>query len=320
MTTLETLYNDLKTLNKQWFYDKDEIDSLLDNKLDDVEVPSKTSDLTNDGSSSSDALVYVETSATAGLLKNDGTVDTNSYITSADISGKANSSDLATVATSGSYTDLDNIPSTFAPTSHSHGAGEVTDSTAYSNIGTSANATQSAINYAVDTKIGALLNVDLVEVVSSTLPTASENTMNKLYMKPESTSASNDKYEIYVTVETANPEYDENTPNSEEYLYDWEKIDNARIDLSSKADANHGHGNITNDGKVGSNADYFVYTTTGGAVTSKQKIGNIDTSGAIGSASGKVIVTTTDGVLTTSDNITELDNTIQSLITYGESL
>jgi hypothetical protein len=45
------------------------------------------------------------------LLKNDGTVDTNTYLTShQDISGKANSADLATVATSGSYADLSNKP------------------------------------------------------------------------------------------------------------------------------------------------------------------------------------------------------------------
>ena len=58
-------------------------------------------------------------------------------------------------------------------------------------------------------------------------------------------------------------------------------------------------GNITYDGKVGSNANYFVYTTTSGTVTSKQKIGNITTSGAIGSTSGLPIITTTSGVLTT---------------------
>ena len=49
-------------------------------------IPSKTSDLTNDGSSSSDSLVYVETSSTSGLLKNDGTVDTSNYIEASDIS------------------------------------------------------------------------------------------------------------------------------------------------------------------------------------------------------------------------------------------
>lgn len=58
-------------------------------------------------------------------------------------------------------------------------------------------------------------------------------------------------------------------------------------------------GNITLDGKVGSSADYFLYTTTSGTVNSKQKIGNITTSGAIGSTSGLPVITTTSGVLTT---------------------
>lgn len=65
----------------------------------------------------------------------------------------------------------------------------------------------------------------------------------------------------------------------------------------SRTPTSHTHGNITNDGKVGSNANYFVYTTTGGAVTSKQKIGNITTSGKIGSTSGLPIKTGSSGTL-----------------------
>ena len=67
----------------------------------------------------------------------------------------------------------------------------------------------------------------------------------------------------------------------------------------SRTPTSHTHGNLSNDGKVGSTANYFVYTTTSGAITSKQKIGNITTSGAIGSTSGLPIITTTSGVLTT---------------------
>ena len=67
----------------------------------------------------------------------------------------------------------------------------------------------------------------------------------------------------------------------------------------ARTPTSHTHGNLTNDGKVGSTANYFVYTTTGGAITSKQKIGNITTSGAIGSTSGLPVITTTGGVLTT---------------------
>lgn len=67
----------------------------------------------------------------------------------------------------------------------------------------------------------------------------------------------------------------------------------------SRTPTSHTHGNLSNDGKIGSNANYFVYTGTGGAVTSKQKIGNITTSGAIGSTANKPLITTTSGVITT---------------------
>lgn len=282
MGDVQTLYGHLKTLTKQWFYDKTESDAR-----------------------------YLAKSNTAGLVKNDGTIDTSTYLTEhQDISGKANSADLATVATSGSYTDLQNIPETFAPTSHEHAAADVKDSNAHSNLGTTANATQAAINTAIDTRIGALLSVELIQVESS-LPTASASTMNKLYLVPEASSKTHDSYEIYVTVRTG---------TSGDYSYAWEKVDTARIDLSGKADVDHVHGNLTNDGKIGSTANYFVYTSTGGAVDAKEKIGNITTAGAIGSDSGKMVVTTTSGVLTTSDMVSELDATVQALITYGQSL
>ncbi len=329
---VQTLYGHLKTLNKQWFYEKSEIDTTLEDYIEKSEtaglvkndgtidttayitsasLPTKTSDLTNDGSSSSDALTFIETSATSGLVKNDGTIDTNTYLTEhQDISGKADSADLATVATSGSYTDLEDIPSTFAPSSHEHAASEIVDSTAYTNLQTSANSTQAAINSAIDSKIGSLLSVELIEVTTN-LGTASASTMDKLYLVAESTAETNDAYEIFVTVRTG---------TSGSYSYAWEKVDTARIDLSGYALSTHTHGNLTNDGKIGSTANYFVYTSTGGAVAAKEKIGNIDTSGAIGSSADKVVVTTTNGVLTTSDMVTEIDGVINSLITYGNSL
>ena len=66
---------------------------------------------------------YIQKSNTDGLVKNDGTIDTTTYLTEhQDISGKANSADLATVATTGRYTDLINIPTTFTPSSHAHGS------------------------------------------------------------------------------------------------------------------------------------------------------------------------------------------------------
>ena len=66
---------------------------------------------------------YIQKSNTDGLIKNDGTIDTTTYLTEhQDISGKANIADLATVATTGRYTDLTNIPTTFTPSSHTHGS------------------------------------------------------------------------------------------------------------------------------------------------------------------------------------------------------
>lgn len=64
------------------------------------DIPDEISDL-------SDGSEVVKKSNTAGLLKNDGSVDTNSYLTEhQDISGKANSEDLSSVAFSGEYQDL----------------------------------------------------------------------------------------------------------------------------------------------------------------------------------------------------------------------
>ncbi len=275
--TVETLYNHLKTLGKQWFYDKTEMNG------------------------------FVEFSETSGLLTNTGNVDTNTYLTSDDITGKVDTTSLANVALTGSYTDLAHIPSTFTPTTHSHSASGLSDNSSYSNINTDANDTQDVINSAIDTKIGALLGVDLIEVTNDK-GTASANTMNKLYLVPESTTRTNDNYEIFVTV---------CTENNGSHVYSWEKVDTARLTATNYSVDTHVHGNIANNGTVGNTSNQFVYTGTGGLVTSKSSIGNINTSGAIGSASGKVAVTTTNGEVTVSDWITELDNLVSALITEG---
>lgn len=101
---------------------------------------------------------------------------------------------------------------------HSHSATDVTDSSAYANLETSAGATQATINSAINTKIGALLSIELITIVAS-LPTASADTMNKMYLVAESESKTNDNYEIFITVKSGSN-------------YSWEKVDTARIDLS----------------------------------------------------------------------------------------
>lgn len=54
-------------------------------------IPTSTSDLTNNGSDSSDSLTFIETSATSGLVKNDGTIDTNNYVTDATLNAFSSS-------------------------------------------------------------------------------------------------------------------------------------------------------------------------------------------------------------------------------------
>ena len=71
---------------------------------------------------------FIKKSSTTGLMKNDGTVDTTSYVS--DVSGKADKTS---------------------------GASQITDPNAHSNIGTSAGATQAQINTAIDSLIGSAI-------------------------------------------------------------------------------------------------------------------------------------------------------------------
>jgi hypothetical protein len=89
---------------------------------------------------------------------------------------------------------------------HTHSSSDVTEASALSNIGTSANASQHTINQSIDNIIGNLTGADIIKVVT-TLPSASASTMNALYLL-----RSNSQYDIYITVE--------NTGS-----YAWEKLD-----------------------------------------------------------------------------------------------
>ena len=96
------------------YYTESETDTLLSGKAssshshtksditDFPSIPSKISDLTNDSD-------FIEKSSTSGLVKNDGTIDTNTYLTQhQDISGKVNTSDVVnnlTTTTAGKVLD-----------------------------------------------------------------------------------------------------------------------------------------------------------------------------------------------------------------------
>lgn len=117
--------------------------------------------------------------------------------------------------------EISDFPQTMTPSAHNHNTSNITNAAAYNHLGTAQNATQATINNAINTKIGELTNMDLLTVVQS-LPTASSNTMNKLYLVASQTSSANNVYDIYITVKNGNN-------------YTWEKIDDASLSLTSYA-------------------------------------------------------------------------------------
>jgi hypothetical protein len=94
-----------------------------------------------------------------------------------------------------------------------NGVSQITDTSAgsYTNISTTLTnaSTQAEINSAINTKIGTLMDLDWIVVVT-TLPTASASTMGHLYLVAISGSADNN-FKEYVTVESQG-------------AYSWEKL------------------------------------------------------------------------------------------------
>ena len=368
------------------------VKNTIDTKADSSDIPTKTSDLTNDGADGTNVFVAnndsrlsdarTPTSHTHGQVTNDGKI----------------SSTAVTVATGDNIVITDYSDSSKIKRVANILADHVKDSTAHSNIGSSASATQATINSSIDTALsnkvsksqtsGLLKNDGTVDTTSySTFSGSYSDLTNKpsipssssdlsdgsSLVKTSSTtglvkndgsimtsgtgssnySAGNHTHSGYqatlvsgTNIKTVNNESLLGSGNitiqggsSVDVVTSWEAtlsdskvpseklvkntIDGLSIptktsDLTNDGDGtnvfvknndsrltdsrtptSHTHGNLTNDGKVGSTANYFVYTTTNGAITSKQKIGNITTSGAIGSTSGLPIITTTSGVLTT---------------------
>lgn len=127
------------------------------------------------------------------------------------------------------------------------GVAQITDANAHTNIGTSANATQGAINTAIDSVIGSLSNIRAIQIVSS-LPTASADTMGKLYIISE-----NSKINVYYT-EQSGSSYSWHKMDADildELTISWNDIQNKP---STFTPSSHAHGQVTNDGKITSTA------------------------------------------------------------------
>lgn len=230
MTTINELLTNFKNLVKKYHYTKTEVDTALANKAGKDTATASTNGLMSAADKSKLDSISGGTivASVDSALSDSSTNPVQNQVITAELSEKVNSSELSDVAFSGEYSDLDNIPLTFTPSTHSHNTTQMIDETAHSNLNTAVNATQAAINTAIDSKIGSLLSVELI-TIASTRPTASASTMNKLYLIPESSSETDDAYEVFVTYKNGNN-------------YAWEKIDTARLDLSeyyTKTEANN---------------------------------------------------------------------------------
>ena len=186
----------------------------IDAKPDSSDIPTKTSDLTNDSN-------YISTSSTSGLIKNDGTIDTTSYSTF-----------------SGSYNDLSNKPT----------------------IPSASTTTPSA-----DTSSGSY--------GSGTSYARSNHTHPKSSLYAEATH-SHTKSQI-----TDFPSIPSKTSDLTNDGADGTNVFVANNDSrlsDSRTPTSHTHGNLSNDGKLGTTSGKPVITTTGGAITT----------GSFGSTSG----------------------------------
>ena len=251
-----------------------------DSRLSDARTPTSHThgNITNDGK--------VGTTANLPLITTtDGAVTTGSFGTSANTFCQGNDSRLSDART---------------PTSHNQASSTITDTNTYSHIGNSSG-TQESINSAINTKLGELVDINFVTVVSE-LPTASADTMGKIYLVAISGSGTNN-YAEYVTVRTGT------SPN---YSYNWEKFGEVSgsglsidwSDITNKPSsftpASHTHGNLSNDGKLGTTSGKPVITTTGGAITT----------GSFGSTAGTFAEGnhTHSGYTTTSDVASEISD------------
>lgn len=227
---------------------------------------------------------YTVTNGANGQDGQDGTDGTDgvgiSSITKTSTSGLV---DTYTITYSNSTT------STFTVTNGATGASTadmVTDSNSanYTSLGTlSANASQQTINNAINSMIGSLLNVDLVIVVSS-LPTASADTMNKIYLVANSSSSQSNTYDEHITVRTGT------APN---YSYSWEDVGSVSIDLSNYIQKSQTTGLLKNDGTVDTNSYISSLptssTSTAGIVQLVDNLTTNDDTKALTAKQGKAL-------------------------------
>ena len=251
------------------------------------------------------------TSSKNGLMskedksKLDGVEDEANNYTHPSYTAKTNGLYKVTVDNTGHISGTNTVSGSDLP-SHNHDTGDMKDTSAYGNIGSSANATQKTINNNINTKLGqkanssdvytksqtmtsteigqaiadGVSNVEIFEVVT-TLPTSNIKG-NKFYLVPNGENIDGNVYDVNIYVNNK-----------------WETIDKLEFDISNYPTTTQVNSLL--EGKV----DKTDSRLTDSRTPKSHTHGNITNTGAIGSTSGKIVTTGTNGVLTTSDTITK---------------
>ena len=197
---------------KGWFYDKSEVNSIANSKLN-ANLTTANKNLVTNGSGDviledkpviPDVSGKIDTAGT-GLSKSGTTLNHSNSVTAQS----------STVFKKISYDGQGHITGTADVTSsdlpsHTHATTAINNSETYNNLGNNLT-TQKLINDAINTKIGELTNINAVEVVA-TKPTASASTMGKLYIISE-----NSKVNVYYTKQSGSS-------------YSWQKMDTDILD------------------------------------------------------------------------------------------
>ena len=112
----------------------------------------------------------------------------------------------------------------------------------------------------LNNRISSVESLEYIKIVT-TLPSASSSTMNTLYLLSKSGS-----YDIYITIKDGSTYFWEKLDEDilDDLSIDWLDIENKPSTFNPSS---HTHGNITNNGAVGTTANKPLITTTNGVIS-----------------------------------------------------
>ena len=223
-------------------------------------------------------------SSTSGLVKNDGTIDTNTYLTSSALTNYVQkSSTTGLIKNDGSIMTSGTGSSNYSAGNHTHsGYVSATKVTSWSGTVSDSNVpSEKLVKNSLDDKIGKSSTSGLVKN-DGTIDTSSYLTSSALsnYMQKSSTSGlmKNDGTVDTTSYSTFSGSYNDlsgkptiptktsDLTNDGDGTNVFVKNNDSRL-TDARTPTSHTHGNLTNDGKLGTTSGKPVITTTGGAIT-----------------------------------------------------